>query len=36
MIHNATGGSAATIATGKNGVGIIHGILAGPAIGAAW
>jgi hypothetical protein len=36
MIHNATGGSTATIATGKNGAGIFHGILAGPAIGAAW
>jgi hypothetical protein len=36
MIHNAAGGSTATIATGKNGAGLIHGILVGPAIGAAW
>jgi hypothetical protein len=36
MIHNAAGGPTATIATGKNGAGLIHGILVGPAIGAAW
>ena len=36
MIHNATGGPAVTLATGKNNAGLIFGILAGPAIGAAW
>jgi hypothetical protein len=36
MIHNADGGPTATIATGKNGAGLIHGMLVGPAIGAAW
>jgi hypothetical protein len=36
MIHNATGGPTVTLATGKNGAGLVHGVLVGPAIGAAW
>lgn len=36
MIHNATGGPTAMIDTGKNNAGLFHGVLTGPAIGAAW